>query len=107
MAVPNRVPPPAFATGAVLVVEEVLEAVAFDVAAATLRLRTARHDLCARGLVATNLLGPWDGAPGVVEWLKVVAVAAGETCVELRVRYATVPRHYRLVARELELIERI
>ncbi|MSR45724.1 MAG: hypothetical protein EXS13_01430 [Planctomycetes bacterium] len=106
MAVSDRVPPAAFATGAVLVVEEVLETVALDVAIATLRLRTARHELCARGVVATNLLGPWDGAPGVVEWLRVVSIAAGETCVELRVRYATVPRHYRLVAREFELVER-
>ncbi len=87
-------------------VEEELSGLQFDVRAGTLELLTARHRLHARDVRATNLLGPWDGARGVVEWLEVAAVAAGETCVELRVRYATVPRHYRLVARSIELFVR-
>jgi len=96
----------ALAPGDRLLVEEELAALRFDVRAGTLELVTARHRLRAREVRATNLLGPWDGAPGVVEWLAVAAVAAGETCVELRVRYATVPRHYRLVARSIELLLR-
>lgn len=93
----------ALAAGATLIADEALVGVELDVARATLRLRCARTELVAEGVVGTNLLGPWDGATGVVEWLRVVGVEAGETCLELRVKYATVPRHYRLVARNVTL----
>jgi len=89
--------------GATLIADEALLRAELDVARATVRLGCARSELVAEGVVATNLLGPWDGAAGVVEWARVVAVEAGETCVELRVRFATVPRHYRLVAKRVAL----
>ena len=53
------------------------------------------------GVRAATLLAPWDGATGIVEELRVVAVAAGEICLELRVRYATVPRVHRVVCTDV------
>jgi hypothetical protein len=96
----------ALGVGDRLVVEEEFLKLSVDARHGRLELSTARHRLVARDVRATNLLGPWDGATGVVEWITVAAVAAGETCVEMRVRWATVPRHYRLVACSIE-IERL
>lgn len=91
------------AAGEPLVAGEALRRVELDVARGTLRIEFERSVLDAAQLVATNLLGPWDGAPGVAEWVRVVAEQAGETCVELRIRYATVPRHYRIAARDVRV----
>lgn len=49
------------------------------------------------GIRAATFLGPWDGTPGRVEWLRVVGVDAGEVCLELRVKWREVPRVYRMV----------
>ena len=49
------------------------------------------------GVRATTLLAPWDGTPGSIEWLRVVAVDADSVCLELRVAWREVPRVYRMV----------
>lgn len=92
--------------GARLLLEEPLEWLGVDVRTGSIELRTERHVVLAAQVCAANLLGPWDGATGVVEWLEVVAIEGGAICVELRVRFATVPRHYRLVARSLQITPR-
>jgi len=48
-----------------------------------------------------NLLGPWDGTPGRVEWLALRRRDAGFLFLELRVRYPEVPRNYRMVCGEV------
>jgi hypothetical protein len=87
------------AAGEILLRERSLRAVELDVRRARARLRCADVTLTLEGIRATTLLGPWDGATGTVEHVKVVAVAAGAICVEVRVRYVTVPRVYRVVCR--------
>lgn len=92
--------------GATLVAGEALLGVTLDVAGGRLVVDFERTRIEARELVATTLLAPWDGAPGVAEWLRVEAVQGGETCLELRMRFTTVPRHYRIAARQVTVSER-
>ena len=87
--------------GAVLLAAAALERVEFDVLAATITIAASGTRLVFRGVRATNLLAPWDGARGSVEYVRVADVVAGELCLELRVRYATVPRNYRLVCKSV------
>jgi hypothetical protein len=83
--------------GDVLLEQRPLERVELDVARGTATLCCSGATLRFEGIAATTLLGPWDGARGVVEHATVVAVEAGQVCVEVRVRFATVPRVYRVV----------
>jgi hypothetical protein len=84
--------------GAILLRDVALESVLLDVTRGRIELRCEGTTLVFEGVRATTLLGPWDGARGRVEEARVVAVEPGSTCVEVRVRYETVPRVYRIVA---------
>ena len=74
-----------------------LESVELDVARGVARLRCEGTTLEFGRVRATTLLAPWDGAPGTVERVTIVAADAGELGLEVRVRYSTVPRVYRVV----------
>ncbi len=92
--------------GATLLAGEALERIEIDVVGSRVLLDFERTRIEAFGVVATTLLAPWDGATGVAEWLRVEAVQGGEVCLELRMRYVTVPRHYRLAARRITVMAR-
>ena len=94
---PPRAVRRAFAPGEVLLAERALRSVELDARRGRALLRCEGVSLCFERVHATTLLGPWDGAPGTVEHVKVVAAGAGEICLEVRVRWATVPRVYRVV----------
>jgi len=55
------------------------------------------------GQIPTTLLAPWDGTPGTVEWLRVVAADAETLALELRVQWRDVPRVYRMVCGALRI----
>jgi len=87
--------------GAELLAEAELERVELDVKRGRARIECTGASVLISGLRAGTLLSPWDGAPGVVEHLRVVAIDAGEICLELKVRYATVPRVHRIVCTDV------
>jgi len=84
-------------TGEVLLADAALQSVELDVDRGRARLRCREAELEFEGVRATTLLGPWDGAPGIVEHARVVASEPQGICVEIRVKYSTVPRVYRVV----------
>ncbi len=90
--------------GETLVADAPLRRIELDLGAGSLRLHLDSVVVECSGIVATNVLGPWDGTPGIVEWLRVVAIEEGATCLELRVRFTVVPRVYRLVARSVRVV---
>jgi hypothetical protein len=92
--------------GEFLLRDAALRSVAIDVERGRIRLRCERTTVTFDGIRATTLLGPWDGASGEIEHVKVLSVDAGETCLEVRVRFATVPRVYRVVCREVRVARR-
>lgn len=90
---PGALPRP----GEVLLAGVRLLAVELDVASGCAWLRCEGGGLELERVHATNLLSPWDGAPGQLEHVKVLEIEAGLAALEVRVRYATVPRVYRVV----------
>lgn len=90
--------------GEVLLAGAELLAVELDVDHGRARLVCTSATLEFEGVRATTLLAPWDGNRGTVEQAKVVAQDAGELCVEVRVRFVTVPRVYRVVCRAARLV---
>jgi hypothetical protein len=88
--------------GQVLVEQVALRSMTLDAENAAIRIETERERLEFGAIRATTLLGPWDGARGVIERAEVVAAAAGEICVSIRVRFETVPRTYRLVCGSIQ-----
>ena len=83
--------------GDVLLADVELAGVELDVERGSARIRAAGASLEFEAVRATTLLSPWDGARGRIEHVKVLAIDAGEICLEVRVRYETVPRNYRVV----------
>jgi len=88
---------PAPKAGDVLLAAAPLERVEFAVVDGAILLVAGGRRVRFGSVRATTFLGPWDGTPGAVEWLRVVAADAGELCLELRVRWREVPRVYRMV----------
>jgi hypothetical protein len=88
---------PAPKAGDVLLADASLERVEFAVADGAILLVAGGRRVRFGSVRATTFLAPWDGTPGTVEWLRVVAAGAGELCLELRVRWREVPRLYRMV----------
>ena len=80
-----------------------LERVAFDPRRAAVELVVAGRRCVFEEVRATTLLAPWDGTPGTVEWLRVVAADAETLALELRVRWRDVPRVYRMVCGALRI----
>lgn len=88
---------PAAKAGDVLLADAPLERVEFAVDDGAILLSAGGRRVRFGSVRATTFLGPWDGTPGAVEWLRVVSAGAGELCLELRVRWRDVPRVYRMV----------
>lgn len=74
-----------------------IERVVFDPARATVELVAGGRRCVFEEVRATTLLGPWDGTPGTLEWLRVVAADESELALEMRVQWRHVPRVYRMV----------
>lgn len=91
-----------FRPGQILLEQVALRSMTLDAVNSTIRIETAGDRLEFGAIRATTLLGPWDGARGVVERAEVVAAAAGEICVSIQVRFETVPRTYRLVCGSIQ-----
>lgn len=83
-----------------------LEAVEFDLGRAEIRLQTGTHRVRFQGVSASTLLSPWDGGRGVIEWLQRVHAEDDELCFELRVLFGAIPRVFKLVCRQVELVVR-
>jgi len=74
-----------------------LERVAFDPVGGSVELVVSGRRCTFEAVRATTLLAPWDGTPGTVEWLRVVAADEASLALELRVQWLEVPRVYRMV----------
>lgn len=83
--------------GDVLLESAPLERVEFAFDDGAILLAAGGRRVRFEGVRATNFLGPWDGTPGRIEWLRVAGAGAGELCLELRVKWREVPRVYRMV----------
>jgi hypothetical protein len=83
--------------GDVLMRDAPVERLEFAIGEGCVQLSAGGRRVRFEAVRATNLLAPWDGTPGTVEWLRVVGVDAREICLELRVRWRDVPRVYRMV----------
>jgi hypothetical protein len=83
--------------GDVLLEGVALERVEFALDDGAILLTAGGRKIRLEGVRATNLLGPWDGTPGRIVWLRVAGAGADELCLELRVQWREVPRVYRMV----------
>ena len=92
-----RLPAPEPKVGDVLLRDAPLARLEFALDDGSVALHAGGRRVRFEGVRATSFLGPWDGTPGTVEWLRVVGVDAREICLELRVRWREVPRVYRMV----------
>ncbi len=82
-----------------------LGAVRIDLPARWIELSLEGGSLLFTEVISSNLLGPWDGAEGTIEDIEVVDQDADVLCLEIRVRFTSVPRRYRVVCRHLSKIE--
>ena len=81
-----------------------LDRVEIDVTGARVVLRADGRRVEFRGVAAANVLGPWDGTAGIVDQIRRVASVGDRRCFEICVRFAAIPRVYRVVCSSIEVV---